>query len=175
MGGAHFFVWLWYTLNSQELAERVRKIAIPIVRSFGLDLVEVECTGHRSQTVVRVFIDRADGVSLSDCEHVHRSLSSALDVMDPIPYTYTLEVSSPGLDRPLKSREAFQRALGKMVRIKLRHPHGGQWSLTGSLLEVHGAGVLLRLKSATGERTAQPPTITIAWDAIAGARLEVEF
>lgn len=157
------------------MAERVRMIAVPIVRALGFDLVEVECAGHGLHTVVRVFIDKAEGVSLKDCEQVHLSLGPALDVEDPIPHAYTLEVSSPGLDRPLKSREAFRRALGKLVRMKLREPHEGQWSLIGHLLAVDERGVTLRGQPAPRERAVQPPTVTVAWEAIAEARLEVEF
>lgn len=162
-------------MDSRELAERVRTIASPIVRALGLDLVEVECAGHGSRTVIRVFISRAEGVSLDDCEQVHLSLGPALDVEDPIPHAYTLEVSSPGLARPLKNREAFQRAAGKLVRLKLRQPQEGQWSVVGYVLEVHETGLILQPRPAPRERTERPPAMTLGWDAIAEGRLEVEF
>ncbi len=179
MGLGPLFCLVRVNVDARQLAERVQTIASPIVRALGLNLVEVECAGHGSRTVVRVFIDRADGVSLDDCEQVHLSLSPALDVENPIPHAYTLEVSSPGLDRPLKNREAFQRALGKLVRIKLRVPQEGHWSVVGYVLEVHQAGVTVQSKPASRDRTVrQPtetPTMTIGWDSIAEGRLEVEF
>jgi ribosome maturation factor RimP len=90
--------------EAQFIAERVRTIAAPIARSLGVDVVDVECVGQGMRTLVRVFLDKPGGVSLEDCGQVHVSLSHALDVEDPIPHSYTLEVSSPGLDRPFKRR-----------------------------------------------------------------------
>jgi ribosome maturation factor RimP len=119
--------------------------------------------------VVRVFIDKPGGVKVRDCEEVHLSLGHALDVQDPIPHGYTLEVSSPGLDRPLKEREDYRRALGKLVRLKLKHPHQGQWRVAGRLVQADEAGVTV----AFSRKTAQD--ITLPWDAIAEGRLEVEF
>jgi len=119
------------TRDARPLAERVRAIAAPIIRALALELVEVQCAGHGTRTVIRVFVDKPGGVVVGDCEQVHLSLGHALDVEDPIPHAYTLEVSSPGLDRPLRRREDFQRSVGKLVSVKLRRPHNGQWRVVG--------------------------------------------
>ena len=156
--------------ESWQVAERVRAIAAPIVRALDLELVEVECTGQGPRTLLRVFIDKPGGVTLTDCEQVHQSLGRALDVEDPIPHAYTLEVSSPGLDRPLRHRGDYQRAKGKLVNFKLRRPCDGQWRLIGRLIDLNEAGVTLACTRETAERTVQ-----VGWDAIAEARLEVEF
>jgi ribosome maturation factor RimP len=156
--------------NAWQLAERVRAIAAPIIRALALELVEVQCAGHGSRTVVRVFVDKPGGVYLSDCEQVHLSLGHALDVEDPIPHAYTLEVSSPGLDRPLRRREDFQRSVGKLVSVKLRRPHNGQWRVVGRVIEAKESGVTLAFTEPDVETTLE-----VEWEAVADARLEVEF
>jgi ribosome maturation factor RimP len=150
--------------------QSVRSIATPIIRALDLELVDVECAGQGARTMVRVFIDKPNGVNVSDCEQVHVSLSHALDVQDPIPHTYTLEVSSPGLDRPLKRREDYARSIGKLVNLKLARPSDGQWRVSGRLRSLDDDGVLLEVP---GPKQAEMKRF--AWDAIGQARLEVEF
>jgi ribosome maturation factor RimP len=156
--------------DSQHIIDSVRSVAIPIARALGLELVDVECTGQGPRTIIRVFIDRSGGVSLDDCQQVHVSLGHALDVEDPIPHAYLLEVSSPGLDRPLKRHEDYRRSVGKLVNLKLRRPFDGQWRMVGHLVEVRDDGVGLNLEPSQGN---QP--IRLEWEAIAEGRLEVEF
>ncbi|MEW6543714.1 MAG: ribosome maturation factor RimP [Nitrospirota bacterium] len=156
--------------EAARVAERVRTIVAPIARALALDLVDVECAGQGGRTVVRVFIDKPGGVTLQDCEQVHQSLGRALDVEDPIPHAYTLEVSSPGLDRPLKRREDYQRAVGKLVNLKLRQPWNGQWRVVASLLAVGDGGVTMAGLAQDPEQTTLVP-----WDMIGEARLEAEW
>ena len=156
--------------ESERIQQSVTTIATPIVRSLDLELVDVECTGQGSRTLVRVFIDKQNGVTVSDCEQVHLSISYALDVQDPIPHTYTLEVSSPGLDRPLKRRQDYARSIGKLVRLKLTNALDGQWRLTGRLQTVNEEGVVLEMEEG---RTTE--LRHLAWNTIGEARLEVEF
>ena len=150
--------------------ESVRAVAAPIVRALDLDLVDIECAGHGAGSIVRVFIDKPGGVNLDDCEQVHVSLGHALDVADPIPHAYRLEVSSPGLDRPLKQAEDYRRAAGKLVNMKLREPVDGQWRVIGRLLEVNDEGASLAVT-----RAARTQTVHLPWGAIAEGRLEIEF
>lgn len=165
--------------DSGGVTERVAAIADPIVRALGLELVDVESLGQGAGLVLRVFIDKPGGVTVQDCEELHQSLGHALDVEDPIPHGYTLEVSSPGLDRPLKRRRDYDRALGKQVNLKLRRPREGQWRLVGRLVDVNDQGLRLVLPAAKGKkalRGAEPAGQTeVEWDAIAVARLEVEW
>ncbi len=156
--------------ESQSIAERVRTIAAPIARSLGVDVVEVECVGQGQRTLVRVFLDKPGGVSLDDCQQVHVSLSHALDVEDPIPHSYTLEVSSPGLDRPFKRRGQYDRALGTLVNLKLRTPINGQWRVVGTLREVRDDGVTLVVEEKRSEQTLQ-----FTWEQIAEGRPQVTF
>jgi ribosome maturation factor RimP len=156
--------------ESEQITESVRAAAAPIVRALALDLVDVECVGHGARTIVRVFIDKPTGVTLDDCEQAHLSLSRALDVHDPIPHAYTLEVSSPGLDRPLKRREDFTRSIGKLVNLKLRRPLDGRWRLVGRLDAVGDEGITVIAEDGKVGHSCR-----VEWDAIAESRLEVEF
>jgi len=101
-----------------ELSERVRSLAEPVLARYGADLVGVEVKQGRTR-IVRVVADRADGIDLDTCAKVNAELSRMLDVDDPIPGRYTLEVMSPGLDRPLRSEGDFRRNLGRKVRVVL--------------------------------------------------------
>lgn len=161
--------------------DRIRAVAAPIVRALALELVDVETAGQGQGMVLRVFIDKPGGVTVHDCEQVHLSLGHALDVEDLIAHAYTLEVSSPGLDRPLKRREDYARMLGKQVNLKLRQPREGQWRLVGRLLAVDEQGLTLVVPVAKppGHRrraSPSPPLQTqLEWEAIAAGRLEVEW
>jgi ribosome maturation factor RimP len=157
--------------DSQHIAEAVRTVAEPIVRALALELVDVQCAGHGPRTIVRVFIDKPGGVTVADCEQVHVSLGHALDVEDPIAHGYTLEVSSPGLDRPLRTPEQYRRAVGKQLSVKLRQPRDGAWRITGRLLESDEQGLLLA-PSGTGD---EGTTVRLGWAEIAEARLEVSL
>ena len=154
----------------QQVTERVRAIACPIVRALGLELVEVACSGRGPRTVVRVFIDKPEGVQLADCEQVHQSLGHALDVEDPIPHAYTLEVSSPGLDRPFRDRQEYLKSIEKKVRVKLRRPSDGHWRVSGRLVEVEASGIVVVPEEERGRRTVRVP-----WEDIVETCREVEF
>jgi ribosome maturation factor RimP len=106
----------------QSVVDRVQSLISPILWALGLELVEVQCVGQGARTVVRVLIDKPGGVTVTDCEQAHKALGPALDVADPFPHAYTLEVSSPGLDRPFKRLQDYQRAIGKEISVKLRQP-----------------------------------------------------
>ena len=98
--------------------------------------------------------DIADvGVTLDDCERAHKALGPALDVADPFPHAYTLEVSSPGLDRPFKRIQDYRRAIGKRVTLKLKEPLAGQWRLVGTLIDVTDEAVTLEVSEPPPSRT----------------------
>lgn len=131
--------------GSEPVADRLQKIVSPILWTLGLELVDVICVGQGSRSVVRVLISKPGGVTITDCEQAHKALGPALDVADPFPHAYTLEVSSPGLDRPFKRLQDYQRAIGKEVSLKLRQPLEGQWKITGRLMNVDEQAVVLDL------------------------------
>jgi ribosome maturation factor RimP len=154
----------------QPVADRLREVISPILWTLGLELVDVVCVGQGPRSLVRVLIDKSGGVSIADCEQAHKALGPALDVADPFPHAYTLEVSSPGLDRPFKRPQDYQRAIGKEVSLKLRQPLEGQWKITGQLMHVDEQAVVLTVAST---QTSQ--TVRLNRDMIAEAKLVVKI
>ena len=156
--------------ESRPVVDRIREAVSPILWTMGLELIEVVCVGQGPRSVVRVFIDKAGGVTLDDCERAHIAIGPALDVADPFPHAYTLEVSSPGLDRPFKRIQDYQRAVGKLVSIRLKDALAGQWRVVGTLVDVEDETLTLSVN--------QPSTfgtMTLNVDQIAEARLFVKW
>ena len=108
----------------------------PVVTTLGLEFWGVEHTAQDNRKIVRVFIDGENGVSVDDCAAVSRQLSALFDVEDPIPGVYTLEVSSPGVERPLFTAAQFQQYIGHEVKVKLRAPFEGRRNYRGLLSAV---------------------------------------
>ena len=102
--------------------QQLTELLEPLVEDLGYELIWVQLAGGEGSQIVRVFIDHADGIGLEDCETVSREISGLLDVEDPIPGNYTLEVSSPGLDRPLVKPAHFERFVGHLAKIKTHAP-----------------------------------------------------
>jgi ribosome maturation factor RimP len=101
----------------QEIVDKISDVVLPILRESSLELVDVEFVPSGRRWLLRVFIDKEGGVGISDCEWVSRELDRLLEVEDLIDHPYVLEVSSPGLTRPLKKAKDFERYTGKMCRI----------------------------------------------------------
>lgn len=112
---------------------QIREIAERVASSEGLEVVDVELRGGSHNGLVRIFIDRSEGVSHADCETMSRQMGPMLDVEDLMPGPYRLEVSSPGLDRKLVKLTDYERFTGKKARITLRHPQQGRKQFTGRL------------------------------------------
>jgi ribosome maturation factor RimP len=157
--------------GSESIVERLQSVVSPILWTLGLELVDVLCVGQGPRSVVRILIDKPGGVTVADCEQAHRALGPALDVADPFPHAYTLEVSSPGLDRPFRRTQDYQRAIGKEVSLKLRQPLEGQWRITGRLAEADEQAVVLRLPTGT----SGPELLRLDRGMIAEARLVVRI
>jgi ribosome maturation factor RimP len=138
--------------ESRPVVERITEAISPILWTLGLELVDVLCVGQGARSVVRVFIDKPGGVTLNDCERAHAVLGPALDVADPFPHAYTLEVSSPGLDRPLKRIQDYRRAIGKQISLRLKEPREGQWRIVGRLTDVTEQGVTIAVVDPSPER-----------------------
>ena len=118
--------------------------------ALGFELVNAELTGFARRPTLRVYIDGPQGVKIDDCAAVSRQLSAILDVENPLPGAYTLEVSSPGLDRPLVKLDDFRRFVGETVKIRLRQPVVGRKNFTGRLMGVAGEQLMLEGGEATG-------------------------
>ncbi len=136
------------------------------MEGLGYECFGIEFISQGKNSVLRIYIDTPDGVTVEDCEKVSRQVSSVLDVEDPIAGHYALEVSSPGLDRPLFKEEHFKRFQGSMVRLKLAAPVLGRRKFTGTLVEKQGELVIVEVDGEEFE---------IPFDDIEQARLVPQF
>lgn len=116
-------------------------MAKPIVEGLGFELVDVEYVREGSQWYLRILIDKPGGITLDDCEAVHKPLSDKLDEVDPIPQAYMLEVSSPGVERPFKTARDFEKAIGEQVQIRFYKPVDGSKTVEGILEAYDGQNV----------------------------------
>jgi ribosome maturation factor RimP len=157
-----------------DVIGQVRAIASRVAASFGLEIFDVQFRREAPGMVLRVQIDRPgpasreeDSVSVGDCANVSRDLSAILDVEDVVPTAYTLEVSSPGLDRPLRRIDDYRRFTGRLAKIVMREKVDGQGFFRGKIAGVEGQDVLI---DGDDRRTHRVPL-----DVITRANLEVEF
>ena len=116
------------------LGEELTRLLEPTIERLGYELIDLEVRLGGKNGVVRAFIDGPDGIGLADCEKVSRAISALLDVEDPLPGNYNLEVSSPGLDRKLTKVSHFQRFAGETVKVKMRFPVEGRKRFRGRLV-----------------------------------------
>jgi ribosome maturation factor RimP len=121
----------------------LRAMLEPGIRALGFELVDVEYSTGHGHNVLRVYIDHPQGITVDHCAKVSRQVSAVLDVEDPIPEAYVLEVSSPGLDRPLVRREDFERYAGETVKVRLLEAVLGRKNFKGTLVGVDGDQVLV--------------------------------
>ena len=153
-------------MEGAAVEERVREFAGRVAAERGLELVHVEFAGAGRSTVLRVFIDKEGGVTHEDCSEVSLHLGTLLDVEDFIHSAYTLEVSSPGLERGLYRREDYERFAGQLARIKSREAVNGQRNFRGRILSVEGDAVEF------DDRTSGRVLVPLA--AITKANLEID-
>ncbi len=114
-------------------AKRLSVLIEPIVTREGAELVDLEVAGSRQRPVVRVFVDRPGGVGVDDCARLSRLLETELETAEAVPETYVLEVSSPGIDRPLRERRHFERYVGHEVEVRLYAARDGRRRVVGTL------------------------------------------
>ena len=154
--------------------EQIRAIAERVAASRGLTVWEIQSRRETSGHVVRVFIDRPgpaataeESVSIEDCEQVNREMSTILDVEDPLPFAYTLEVSSPGLDRPLRGEDDYRRFAGRLAKVVVSEAVDNQKAFEGRLRGLESGEVLL--EGPNGRMHRLPLRL------ITRGKLEVEF
>ena len=122
----------------------------PVVEGLGYEVVDIEYRPHPTNGLLRIYIDGPNGIQLEDCQKVSHQVSSVLDVEDPIPGQFNLEVSSPGMDRPLRKVADFERFTGEAVKIKLTVPTlEGQRNFTGTLKGIKDDEVILEMDGET--------------------------
>ena len=119
------------------------KLLTPVVESLGCELWGLEYMSQGRHSTLRLYIESPDGIGLEECEKVSRQVSSVMDVEDPITGEYSLEVSSPGLDRPLYSLEQFQRYIGERLNVKLRSVFDGRRKFSGQLKGIENEEIIL--------------------------------
>jgi ribosome maturation factor RimP len=154
--------------------QRVQEIAARVATAYGLEIFEITMRRESGGEVLRVVLDRPgpaatpeDSVSIKDCEKVSHELSTILDVEDVIPGAYTLEVSSPGLDRPLRHADDYRRFAGRAAKIVTREPVNRQTAFAGRIRGMDGEDVLF--ENEGGKQLRLPLKL------ISRARLDVEF
>jgi len=157
-----------------DVLDTVRSMAGRVAGGYGLEIFDVQFRREAPGMVLRVQIDRPgaassaeDSVSVEDCAHVSRDLSAMLDVDDVIPTAYTLEVSSPGLDRPLRSADDYRRFAGRRAKVVMREPVDKQSFFRGTIGGVDGNDVTI--ETDDGKQHRVPMSV------ITRANLEVEF
>jgi len=150
-----------------DLIGRIREIADRVAVTEGLELVDVELAGKGRGAVLRIFIDKPGGITIQDCEIVSGQVGTILDVEDVIPDSYTLEVSSPGLDRRLVKPADYERFAGKRIKLLLKAPHEGRRRFRGMLRGIHNGRI--QLEKENGE------TIGIEYAEVQKANLMFEW
>lgn len=126
-----------------SIQERLTAMLAPVVESLGCELWGVEYTAQGRQSVLRIYIDKKAGISVDDCANVSRQAGSVLDVEDPIKSEYTLEVSSPGMDRPLFKLNQYQDSIGETISVRLRMAFDGRRKYTGLLKGIEDEQIIL--------------------------------
>jgi ribosome maturation factor RimP len=154
-------------IDSKEISRRIKELIEPIIGNLGYRLFDVEFKPERGW-VLRVIIDKEGGVTVRDCEEVSKRIGALLDVEDLIPFSYTLEISSPGLTRELQKPEHYEFFKGRLVKVFLREPVSGRRELTGYVEKVSEGIITIREKEKGEE-------LHIPFSIIARGRLEPEL
>lgn len=152
--------------KEEGVAEKVTSLVMPVIEGAGMELVDLEYRKEGSGWVLRLFIDKESGVTLDDCTDISKEVDAVLDVEDIIHHEYHLEVSSPGLNRPLKKEEDFKRFTGKLAKIKTFEVIGGSRNFKGRIVSCENGIVSVNVDGVVHEI----PIIKMA-----KANLEYEF
>ncbi|AVX20724.1 MULTISPECIES: ribosome maturation factor RimP [Carboxydocella] len=155
-------------MNKKEVCQKVLTWAQEIAEPLGIEVVDVELEKEHGEWYLRIFIDKPEGINIDDCEMISRQIDPVLDNHDPIPFPYHLEVSSLGLDRPLKNDQDLARSLGKKVRISLFAPFEGKKEWIGTLRAFSKERVVIGI----GEEMLET---SIPRNQIAKIKLEIDF
>jgi len=142
----------------------------PIVEELQLELVDVEFVKEGKNWFLRVYVDKAEGIDIEECAIVSEKLSAVLDENDPVDFPYFLEVSSPGAERPLKTKQAITNSIGKTVNVKLYEPIDNEKEYQGTLKAFEDDVLTLEVMNK-----ARKKEISLPYEKIAKARLAVTF
>lgn len=128
-----------------QLERKLTDMLTPPVEALGFELVGVEFVRAGKHSILRVFIDHENGIDVDDCADVSHQISAVMDVEDPITTEYNLEVSSPGMDRPLFKSEHYALVVGEMITVKLSIPQDGRRNFKGLLLKCENDTILIKV------------------------------
>jgi ribosome maturation factor RimP len=167
-GLAHSFFWRLQLARQEGSLERVRSVATRVTADCGFELVDAEMKRAPDGLLVRLYVDKPGGIGLDELQSVSTEVSAILDAEDPIEGRYTLEVSSPGLDRPLKTEDDYRRFAGRLANLSSYEPVDGRRHWTGRIVSCEGGVVTLDLEK--GQSQALVPLSKVSH-----GRLEVEF
>ncbi len=157
-------------MNAVTIKQKIYELASQAAEDEGLELVSADMLGSGKKILLRIMVDKKEGVTISDCERMSRSLEALLDVEDPIKGPYILEVSSPGIDRPLIKQADFEKNIEKLVRIVTKEKIDDQTFFIGRIIDVGKGWIRIRLENKKESRD-----IFIPMDKISKAKLEIEF
>ncbi len=149
-----------------EIVDKIKELISPFLREEDLELVEIVYKRTAGRMLLRLLLDKAGGINLEECSNLNRKIGKALDELNLIDEPYILEISSPGLDRPLESAADFKRAMGKQVKVVLNSEIEGKGVWTGEVVEVNGRNVAIKTK---GKR------LEIPLDKIIKAKKQIKF
>lgn len=134
-------------MSKKTISEKVTEMALPVVESKGFELVDVEYLKEGPNWYLRVYIDKDGGITIDDCQAVSEELSRILDKTDPIQNAYYLEVSSPGLERPLKREVDFERHKGENVEVRLYSSENKCNKYEGELVGLEDGSIVIKVKN----------------------------
>ncbi|MFC1579281.1 ribosome maturation factor RimP [Thermodesulfobacteriota bacterium] len=150
----------------QTISEEVSRLVGPVLESSGFELVDVEYTSNHGKRILRLYVDRPGGVTLDDCARVSREVGDLIDVKNIVDHGYVLEVSSPGLNRPLKKEKDFLRVLGKKIKVFMAAPVEGRRKFAGTLRSFEGGVLGLEMESGL---------VDLLWSDVEKANLVYDF
>ena len=138
-------IFYWWVINLSAQRDKLEEMLRPGIEALGFELWGVEYQSHAKRSMLRIYIDAEAGISVDDCAKVSHQVSGVLDVEDPITGEYTLEVSSPGMDRPLYRLEQYAEYIGSDINIRLRIAFEGRRKFQGRLVAIEGDEVVIQL------------------------------
>ena len=161
------FYFGFKAMQRDPIVDRIDKIAAQAAKDNGVEFVHSEIVGSKRNMTVRIYIDKPGGVTLEDCSIVSRAIEDVIDADDFIPTPYVLEVSSPGLERPLFTIEDFQKFVGKKAKVKTSESFNGQANFNGRIEAVEDSEIVFDDKTNG--------TVRIPFDKVAKANLKVDL
>lgn len=159
---------------ARQVPVSLQRLIEPVIAALGYELVGTEYLPQGKHSLLRIYIDTPDGIKVEDCERVSHQVSGLLDVEDSIQGQYTLEVSSPGLDRLLFKIEHFDRFVGQQIKVRLKLPLNGQRNFTGKLLGTRDGSVLMQVEAQEKSGEAMQELV-VSLEKIEAARLVPVF